>query len=197
MPAHFAHWPPGLPRHLTVPRTNLYYNVEFGDALPGKPFIVFYDTTILFAEFQQQAERIAGYLQQDCGLRAGDRVLLYMQNSPHWVLSYYGILRANAVVVPVNPMNKIDELRHYVADSGASTAIVAQDLLPQLQPLLGRSRPTGPGCGMRSSSPTATTSDRRPIYRSRRSSPLRARRSQATVSSRGPTCSQRRAVRDH
>jgi fatty-acyl-CoA synthase len=145
-PAHFAHWPPGLPRHLTVPQTHLFYNVEVSAArYPDKPFIVFYDTTISFAEFRQQAERIAGYLQQDCGVRAGDRVLLYMQNSPQWVLSYYGILRASAVVVPVNPMNKIDELRHYVADSGASTAIVAQDLLPQLQPLLGRSLADGPG----------------------------------------------------
>ncbi|TDA49308.1 AMP-binding protein, partial [Burkholderia pyrrocinia] len=39
---------------------------------------------------------------------AGDRVLLQMQNSPQWMLAYYGILRANAVVVPVNPMNMTD-----------------------------------------------------------------------------------------
>ena len=50
-------------------------------------------------------------------MKAGDRVLLYMQNSPQWVLAYYGILRANAVVVPVNPMNMTEELRHYVQDS--------------------------------------------------------------------------------
>jgi fatty-acyl-CoA synthase len=129
-----------------VPETNLFYNVEVTAArYPDKPFILFYDSAITFAEFKRQAELIAGYLLHDCGVRAGDRVLLYMQNSPQWVLAYYGILRANAVVVPVNPMNRTGELRHCVADSGAATAFVAQDLLPQLQPLLGEAVGDGPG----------------------------------------------------
>jgi fatty-acyl-CoA synthase len=138
-PAHFAHWPPGLPHHLTVPQTNLFFNAEVSAArYPDKPFIVFYDSELTFADFRRQAERIAGFLQHDCGVRAGDRVLLFMQNSPQWALAYYGILRANAVVVPANPMNKTEELRQCVADSGARAAFVAQDLLPQLQPLLGQ-----------------------------------------------------------
>ena len=62
-------------------------------------------------------------------MERGDRVLLYMQNSPQLVLAFYAILRADAVVVPVNPMNRTAELRHYVDDSGATTAFVAQDLL--------------------------------------------------------------------
>jgi len=136
---HAAHWPPGLPQHLTLPETNLWFNVEVSAArYPDKPFLVFYDSTLSYAEFQREAERIAGYLQQDCGVRAGDRVLLYMQNSPQWVLAFYAILRANAVVVPVNPMNRGEELRHYVADSGATTAFVAQDLLPQIEAQLGQ-----------------------------------------------------------
>nr|WP_316639170.1 long-chain fatty acid--CoA ligase [uncultured Roseateles sp.] len=139
MQAHLKHWPPGLPLHLSVPQTNLFFNVEVAAArYPDKPFIVFYDTTLSFADFKREAEHIAGYLQQDCGVKAGDRVLLYMQNSPQWVLAFYAILRANAVVVPVNPMNQADELHHYLADSGAHTALVAQDLLPQLQSQLGQ-----------------------------------------------------------
>ncbi|MEH3087454.1 MAG: long-chain fatty acid--CoA ligase [Xylophilus ampelinus] len=135
---HAPHWPPGLPRHLTLPATNLFHNAEVSAArYPDKPFIVFYDTAITFAEFRREAERIAGYLQRDCGVRAGDRVLLYMQNSPQWALAYYGILRADAVVVPVNPMNRTEELRHYVEDSGAVAAFVPQDLHGQLQPLVG------------------------------------------------------------
>ncbi|TDP74716.1 long-chain fatty acid--CoA ligase [Roseateles toxinivorans] len=139
MQAHLKHWPPGLPQHLSVPQTNLFFNVEVAAArYPDKPFIVFYDTTLSYAEFKREAERIAGYLQHDCGVKPGDRVLLHMQNSPQWVLAFYAILRANAVVVPVNPMNQTEELRHYLADSGASIAFVAQDLLPQLQPQLGQ-----------------------------------------------------------
>ncbi|WP_126285482.1 long-chain fatty acid--CoA ligase [Burkholderia stagnalis] len=131
-------WPAHLPRHLTLPATNLYYNAEVSAArYPDKPFIVFYDTPVTFAEFKDETERIAGYLQQRCGVKAGDRVLLQMQNSPQWMLAYYGILRANAVVVPVNPMNMTDELRHYVEDSGARTAFVAQDLYERIAPLVG------------------------------------------------------------
>ena len=135
--SHFRHWPPRVPRHLTLPQTNVFYNAEVSAArYPDKPFIVFYDTAVSFAEFKDEAERIAGFLQHECGVKAGDRVLLYMQNSPQWVLAFYGILRANAVVVPVNPMNRTDELRHYVDDCRATTAFVAQELLPQMRPLL-------------------------------------------------------------
>ena len=135
--SHFRHWPPGVPRHLTLPQTNVFYNAEVSAArYPDKPFIVFYDSAVSFAEFKDEAERIAGFLQHECGVKAGDRVLLYMQNSPQWVLAFYGILRANAVVVPVNPMNLTDELRHYVDDCQATTAFVAQELLPQMRPLL-------------------------------------------------------------
>ncbi|HEY0821351.1 MAG TPA: long-chain fatty acid--CoA ligase [Rhizobacter sp.] len=134
---HLAHWPPGLPKHLTLPETSVFHNAEVSaQRFPNKPFIVFYDTLVTFAEFKDEAERIAGYLQQVCGVKAGDRVLLYMQNSPQWVLAFYGILRANAVVVPVNPMNMTEELKHYVKDTGATTAFVPQDLYAQMQPLV-------------------------------------------------------------
>lgn len=135
---HFAFWPSNQPRHLSVPQTSLFYNVEVSATrFPDKPYIIFYDTPITFAEFRDEAERIAGYLEQECGVKKGDRVLLYMQNSPQFILAYYGILRANAVVVPVNPMNLGTELKHYVHDTGATTAFVPQDLLPNMQPLLG------------------------------------------------------------
>jgi len=134
---HDPHWPPGLPKHMTVPATHLFHNAEVSAArYPDKPFLVFYDSSVSFAEFRHEAECIAGYLQHRCGVKAGDRVLLYMQNSPQWVLAFYAILRADAVVVPVNPMNRLDELRHYVADSGATTAFVPQDLYAEMQPLL-------------------------------------------------------------
>ncbi|PQV49112.1 long-chain fatty acid--CoA ligase [Paraburkholderia sp. BL21I4N1] len=142
---HHPHWPPQVPLHLTLPETNLFYNAEVSAArFPDKPFIIFYDTPITFAEFKDEAERVAGFLQHECHVEAGDRVLLYMQNSPQWIVAYYGILRANAVVVPVNPMNLSAELAHYVEDSGATTLIAPQCLFPNVEPLIGN----GPGQGI-------------------------------------------------
>jgi fatty-acyl-CoA synthase len=133
---HLKHWPHALPQHLTLPQTSLWHNVEVSAArYPDKSFIIYYDSPLNYARFLDEAQRLAGHLQHVCGVKAGDRVLLYLQNSPQWILGFYAILRANAVVVPINPMNLTDELAHYVADSGAMVAITAQELLPQIQPL--------------------------------------------------------------
>lgn len=71
---HLKVWPRNQPRHLTVAETDLFYNVEVSARrYPRKPFLVFYDTLITFARFREEAERLAGCLQQDCGVQRGDR----------------------------------------------------------------------------------------------------------------------------
>jgi fatty-acyl-CoA synthase len=136
-PRHFAHWPPGVPHHLppltrTLPEQLAASAARFGD----KPAVVFHDTPHGYRTLQAQVEHLAGHLQHRAGLQPGDRVLLVMQNSPQWMVGCYGTLRAQGVVVPVNPMNRLDELRHLARDSGARVALVAQDLLPEVLPLL-------------------------------------------------------------
>jgi fatty-acyl-CoA synthase len=135
---HFDFWPDGAPRAITLPETNLFYNAEVSaKRYPDKPFFIFYGTPLTFAEFKDQAERLAGFLERECGVTRGDRVLLVMQNSPQFAVAYYGILRANAIIVPVNPMSVTPELEHYITDSGARVALVGQEVYPQLRPLVG------------------------------------------------------------
>jgi fatty-acyl-CoA synthase len=129
---HHAHWPKRLPHAIHPPQTSLWFNLEVSARrYPDKPATVFFDQVLSYAELQQGAERVAAWLHRQ-GVRTGDRVVLFMQNSPQFVLAYYGILRANAVVVPVNPMNKADELGHYLTDPEARVAIAAADLAPEL-----------------------------------------------------------------
>jgi|HigsolmetaAR202D_1030399.scaffolds.fasta_scaffold01173_12 fatty-acyl-CoA synthase len=136
---HYKFWPKGLSKDITAPETNIYYNAEVSATrYPNKPFVVFYGTPLTFGEFKDETERLAGYLQQQCGVQKGDRVLLVMQNSPQFIISYYAILRANAIVVPINPMSVTNELEHYISDSGAQVVIVAQEVFGQLQPLIGK-----------------------------------------------------------
>jgi fatty-acyl-CoA synthase len=135
--AHFKFWPAHAMRHLSAPATNLFYNAEVSARrYPDKPYIIFYDTPISFAEFHDEAQRLAGYLEQVCAVNRGDRVLLLMQNSPSFMISYYGILRANAVVVPLNPMNLTHEILTVAQDAGAKTLLVSQELYPRVIPLL-------------------------------------------------------------
>jgi len=137
---HFPSWPAGLPQHLTAPETSVFCNLEISARrYPERPAIVFYDSILSYRELLAEVEALAGYLQQVCGVQRGDRVLLDMQNSPQFVIAYYAILRADAMVVPVNPMLMTEELRHYVEDSGARVAIAAQEVFARLRPLVGTS----------------------------------------------------------
>ncbi|MGH8687168.1 MAG: long-chain fatty acid--CoA ligase [Burkholderiales bacterium] len=137
---HYPHWPPGVPKSLAVPRTSLFYNLEVSARrYPDKPAIHYYGTDVTYAELLSLVEALAGWLQQRCGVKRGDRVLLYAQNCPQFIIGYYAILRADAVVVPVNPMNKRDELAYFVQDSDARVIVSTQDLFPEIEPHLGGS----------------------------------------------------------
>jgi fatty-acyl-CoA synthase len=136
-PRHHSFWPKNLPTSLTYPQTSLYYNLEVSAArYPDKRLLVYYDTPLSFRAARAQVDALAGFLQQRCAVKRGDRVLLFMQNSPQFMLAFYAILRADAMVVPVNPMNLTEELRHYVADSDAVVIVTGQELYPQVKPLL-------------------------------------------------------------
>ncbi len=137
---HFRHWPPGLPRTLAVPRTSVYYNLEVSARrYPDRHVFDYYGSRTTYADFKRQVDAFAGFLQQRCGVTPGDRVLLYTQNGLQFAIGFYATLRADAVVVPVNPMNRSEELRHCIEDAGAKTILATQELWPQIEPLLGTS----------------------------------------------------------
>ena len=125
---HHAHWPARLPRELVVPETTLWFNLEVAAArYPNKAAYRFFGRDLSFAELKDQAERLAGWLQSE-GLTKGERVLLFMQNCPQFVVAFYAIVRADAVVVPVNPMNRADEFEHYILDAQARFTMTTADL---------------------------------------------------------------------
>ena len=130
--AHHRFWPKRLPRSIQTPSTSLWFNlVVSAQRYPDKPALVFFDQRVSYAELQLQAECVAAHLQAR-GVKPGDRVILLMQNCPQWIAAYFGILRANAVVVPVNPMNRAEELKHYITDPDVRVAISAADLAGEL-----------------------------------------------------------------
>ncbi len=126
---HHAHWPRRLPRELAVPETTLGFNLEVAAArYPRKPATIFFGRSLDYAALKAEAEAIAGWLHGAAGVRRGDRVVLFLQNCPQYVAAFYGAMRADAVVVPVNPMNRAEELRHCIADSQASVVVCGADL---------------------------------------------------------------------
>lgn len=125
---HHRIWPRRLPRELAVPQTSLWFNLATAAArYPDKAAYRFFGRALSFRELHAQAEALAGWLQA-AGVGAGDRVAIYLQNCPQFVVALYAIFRANAVAVPVNPMNRADELGHYITDPQTKVVICAADL---------------------------------------------------------------------
>ena len=129
---HHKFWPKRLPLNIMPPQTSLWHNLAVSALrFPDKPALVFFDQTLTYGKALQQAERLADTLYR-LGVRKGDRVLLNLQNCPQWVIAHFAILRIDAVVVPVNPMNRAEELKHYITDPDVKVAITAADLAAEL-----------------------------------------------------------------
>jgi long-chain acyl-CoA synthetase len=83
---------------------------------------------IAYAELDRASADVARRLAAE-GIRPGDRVALMVPNVPEFVAAYYGILRAGAIVVPLDVDLKRDELRASLADAGAALLIAWRGLL--------------------------------------------------------------------
>jgi fatty-acyl-CoA synthase len=135
---HFRFWPARRPFTLPPIETNLADNLRVSaQRFPAVAALVYYDSPISYARLWAEVEAFAGWLQACAGVRRGDRVLLDLRNSPQFVIAYYAIARADAVIVPINPMSLTDELRSVLADCGATVAVVGQEVADRVRPLIG------------------------------------------------------------
>lgn len=132
MPRHAAVWPARLPLRMNPPATPLWANLSISAwRYPEKAALVFMGKCWTYRELMAASEQMAGHLAR-LGVRKGDRVLLDMQNCPQLVITHFAILRLDAVVVPVNPMNKAHELQHYITDPDVKLGVITADLAPEL-----------------------------------------------------------------
>ncbi|MGW7368219.1 long-chain-fatty-acid--CoA ligase [Streptomyces sp. NPDC054841] len=87
-------------------------------AVPGRAAVVLGDQQLTYAELDAAACRVANLLRSR-GVEPGDKVALSCPNLPWFPVVYYGILKAGAVVVPLNVLLKGREIAYHLADSGA------------------------------------------------------------------------------
>ncbi|MEX1032743.1 MAG: long-chain fatty acid--CoA ligase [Cellvibrionaceae bacterium] len=126
---YLEYWPKHLPRDIALPNVTIWENLDITTRrYADRIAIKFFGNDISYRKLYDDVEALAGWLQQEAGVKKGDRVLLYMQNSPQFVIGYYAILRADAVVIPVNPMNREEEFQHYISDTDATVALCASEL---------------------------------------------------------------------
>jgi len=131
-PAHWRSWPQGVPHSLDLPGESLWSGLQTrAEKAPDAVGLDFLGRSFTWGELRQGADHLAGALQA-LGVRPGDRVILFMQNCPHFIIAFHAVVRAGAVVVPVNPMNKCDELEHFIQDTAAQVAIASSEIAPEL-----------------------------------------------------------------
>ena len=95
---------------------------------PDKPAYLWYGRALSFAELNAASDAFAAELAAR-GLVKGDRVALFLNNCPQYVVAHYGAQKLGAIVCPISPLNKAHELRYQLADQGARAIVAAEDLL--------------------------------------------------------------------
>jgi long-chain acyl-CoA synthetase len=94
---------------------------------PDAPAVHYFDATLSFADIDRAAEALACVLQ-DADVTRGDRVAVYLQNDPQWLVTMLAAWKAGAVPVAVNPMLRHKELTHHLVDSGAKVLVCLDHL---------------------------------------------------------------------
>lgn len=121
---------------------------------PDKTAIIFRDQPTSYAELNARANQVANALI-GLGVGKGDRVGLLIHNIPLYPEAYYGILKAGAVVVPMNVLYKTGEVAYIMQDSGAKalltfgpftpTALAAKAEAPELANVIAAAPMDVPG----------------------------------------------------
>jgi hypothetical protein len=111
--------------------------LEFTDALsmfrasvsrnPDGDIIRYFGGRITARELDELSDAFAVALA-GLGVRAGDRVALYLQNVPQFVIGMLATWKAGGIAVPVNPMNRARELEAVLSDSGARVLVCLESL---------------------------------------------------------------------
>ncbi|MER7990531.1 AMP-binding protein [Streptomyces noursei] len=91
---------------------------------PDRTALAYFDGRISYAEADALSDGLAGHLAAR-GFRPGDRAVVMLQNSPHFVLAVLAVWKAGGVVVPVNPMYKAAETRHMLEDAEVTAVLCA------------------------------------------------------------------------
>lgn len=112
--------------------------VELSRGHGARDFLVYEDEHITFEEHYHQAATVAQRLRDDFGIVGGDHVALAMRNLPEWVVTFWGVLLAGAVVVPLNAWWTTRELEFGLADSESVVVLCDSERAQRIGPVLGR-----------------------------------------------------------
>lgn len=137
-------YPPGVPAEIDADAYHSLVQLFETSCQQHADAPAFYSMgkTITYRELDAYTRDFAAYLQNELKLKKGDRFAIMLPNVLQYPIAMFGALRAGLVIVNVNPLYTVDELKHQMNDSGADALLVltnfanvVQKALPQMQSL--------------------------------------------------------------
>ncbi len=129
----FQNYPDGFAVEAEIPNWSLQEMLAHTvSEHPDAEAMTFYGHKTTYRELEDAVHAFASALQQ-AGIQKGDRVAVMLPNSPHFVISYYGILTAGGIVTQVNPMLVERELQYILTDSGAKAIVALDTVYPRVR----------------------------------------------------------------
>ena len=121
-------YPSGVPEVIEIPDKSLPQVFdEVAVRYSGKDAIIFYGNKLSYGKLKEEVDRFARALYE-LGIGKGDKLALYLLNSPQYIIAYFGALKAGATITPISPVYTSIEVKHQLQDSEAES-IVCQDFL--------------------------------------------------------------------
>lgn len=135
-----AHYDKGVPQTIEYPKAPLFHFLEqAAKKYPDRACTIFKGAVISYKEMDALTDHMAAALVE-LGVKKGDRVGIFMPNTPQFVIAYFGILKAGGVVVAVNPTYPPDEVLTPVEDANIEIMFTLTRFYGVLQKVRERSR---------------------------------------------------------
>lgn len=134
----FNHYQDGVPKEIDP---NTYNSIpelleESFKKFADKPAFHCMGKTLNYSDMDLLSKKFASYLQNNLGLKKGDRVAIMSPNILQYPVALFGILRAGMVCVNVNPLYTARELEHQLKDSGSETIIIFENSASVLEEVI-------------------------------------------------------------
>ncbi len=129
----FKFYDKGVPQHLDYPAIPLHELLEeSARKYPDRPCTIFKGAMLTYRQINSLTDQLAAGITA-LGVKKGDRVGIDMVNSPQFLITFFAVLKAGAVVVAINPLYKQQEITHQVNDAGIEVVFVMSNVYKMIK----------------------------------------------------------------
>ena len=129
----FKFWPINVPKNIDYPEVSLQDLLrKTAKNYPKQIAIVYFNDEITYDELNVLSDQFAAGLIK-INIKKGDRVALFLNNIPQFIIAYFGILKIGAVVTTISPLHREREVNYQLINSGAKSIVTLNSLYPIIE----------------------------------------------------------------